>query len=136
MAGCVPQSTEQVEDGELLSLLKQIMEDCQLYDKTTVRSETGGYKYVWTPGVEFKAAIEQASTQEQMLAEQKGLSEAFTVVTERGLALDYHDVFKRKSDGAIFRVTSKSQASHPASTIKISRVDAERLETMPSVSNS
>ena len=71
-----------------------------------------------------------------MLAEQKGLSEAFTVVTERGLSLDYHDVFKRKSDDAIFRVTSKSQASHPASTIKISRVDAERLETMPSVSSS
>lgn len=119
-----------------MSLLSQIMTDCQLYEKTRSRTEIGGIVYIWTAGMTFKAAIEVANTQEQMLAEQKGLSEAFTVVAERGVNLEYHDVFVRLSDNAIFRVTSRSQDSHPMSTVKISKVSAERLEAMPSVSDS
>ena len=119
-----------------MSLLTQMMQECQLYEKTRDRNEIGGIVYEWTAGITFNAAIEQASTQEQMLAEQQGLHEVFTVVTERGMSLDYHDVFVRTSDNAIFRVISKSQDAHPMSTVKIAKVQAERLEAMPNVSNS
>lgn len=119
-----------------MSLLTQMMEDCVLYNRSTVPDGYGGYKYDWTPGVTFMAAVEKSSTAEQMLAEQKGVSEAFTVVTERSMSLDYHDVFVRKSDDAIFRITSKPQQAHPASTVKIAKLTAEQLEAMPSATNS
>ena len=50
------------------------------------------------------------------------------MVVEQGFELDYHDVFKRLSDNAIFRVTSRTQdyTAHPASTVKIAKVTAER----------
>ena len=119
-----------------MSLLTQMMQECQLYHQKTSRNEIGGIVYDWVPGVNFNAAIEQASTQEQMLAEQQGLHEIYTVVTERGMFLDYHNVFVRTSDNAIFRVISKTQDAHPMSTVKIAKVQAERLEAMPNVSNS
>lgn len=113
-----------------------MMEDCVLYNRSTVRDEYGGFKYDWKPGVTFKAAVEKSSTAEQMLAEQKNVSEAYTVVTERNMVLTYHDVFVRQSDNAIFRITSKPQQAHPASTVKIAKLTAEMLEGMPSATNS
>lgn len=74
------------------------------------------------------AAIAKESSPEQQIAEKQGISEAFTVVVEDSFTLDYHDVFKRTRDNAIFRVTSRTQDStaHPASTVRIAKVTAER----------
>ena len=88
----------------------------------------GGYTEAWTPGSKFKAAIAKDSSPEQLVAEQQGVSESFKVVVQKSFSLDYHDVFQRLSDNAIFRVTSKTTDStaHPASTVKIAKVTAER----------
>ena len=74
------------------------------------------------------AAIAKDSSPEVRVAEQQGVAEQFTVVVDQSFSLDYHDVFKRVSDGSIFRVTSRTPDStaHPASTVKIARVTAER----------
>ena len=78
----------------------------------------------------FKAAIAKQSSPEQQIAEKEGISEAFMMVVEKGVALEYHDVIKRLSDGSIFRTTSRTKDStaHPASTVKISTVTVERWE--------
>lgn len=119
-----------MEEGEFLSLLTQMMEDFQTLNRVRTDDGYGGYHETWTPGVTFKAAVSKNMTTEQQIAEKQGISEAFTVVVNDTLVLDYHDVFKRLSDNAIFRVTSKTTDStaHPASTVRIAKVTAERWE--------
>lgn len=104
------------------------MEDCQILNHIRVDTAMGGYKDTWEPGVTFKAAIAKDDSAEQKVAEQQGLAEAFTVVVNQSFSLDYHDVFQRLSDNAIFRVTSRTldSTAHPASTVKIAKVTAER----------
>lgn len=113
-----------------MSLLTQMMEDCRVLDKVRTDDAYGGHSEAWTPGKAFKAAIAKNSSPEQKIAEKQGISESFTVVVEEGMTLNYHDVFKRVSDEAIFRVTSRTKDStaHPASTVRIAAVNAERWE--------
>jgi SPP1 family predicted phage head-tail adaptor len=109
-------------------LLFEMMDDCKIMNRTRTDDAYGSYTEAWTEGASFKAAISKNRTTEQQIAEKQGVSEAFTVVVNKGFELDYHDVFKRVKDGAIFRVTSNTvdSESHPASTVKIAVVTAER----------
>lgn len=88
----------------------------------------GGYLDTWTEGATFKAAVIKNSTTQAQIAEKSGIDEIFTIVTPKSVVLDYHDVFKRKSDSSIFRVTSKSvdSGAPEASSVQISKVSAER----------
>ena len=113
-----------------MSLLTQMMEDCLILNQVRTDDAYGGHGKTWTPGKAFKAAIAKNRSPEQKIAEKQGISESFTVVVEEGMTLNYHDVFKRVSDEAIFRVTSRTKDStaHPASTVRIAVVNAERWE--------
>lgn len=117
-----------MEEGELLSLLSQMMNDCVLLNHIRVNDPFGGYKETWEEGATFQAAISKDGSIEAQIAERQELGEIYTVVTPRSFALNYHDVFRRISDGVLFRVTSNSQEAHPASTVQINRVSAERWE--------
>lgn len=111
-----------------MSLLTQMMVDCRILNHIRQDDDFGGYTDTWTEGAKFKAAIAKNSSPEIIAAEQQGISEQFTVVVDKGFSLDYHDVFKRLDDESIFRVTSRTTDStaHPASTVKIATVTAER----------
>ena len=111
-----------------MSLLKQMMEDCQILTQTRTDDGFGGYTDTWVGGAKFKAAIAKDSSPEQLIAEKQGIAESFTVVVDKAFTINYHDVFQRLSDNSIFRVTSKTTDStaHPASTVKIAKVTAER----------
>lgn len=111
-----------------MSLLTQMMEECRILNHIRTDDDYGGYTDAWTEGATFKAAIAKNGSPEQLVAEQQGISEQFTVVVEDSFTLDYHDVFKRTRDNAIFRVTSRTEDStaHPASTVRIAKVTAER----------
>ena len=107
-----------------------MMEDYQLQKYIRSDDQYGGHKGAWEQGMTFKAAIAKQSSPEQQIAEKEGISEAFMMVVEKGVSLEYHDVIKRLSDGSIFRTTSRTKDStaHPASTVKISTVTVERWE--------
>ena len=111
-----------------MSLLTQMMERCRILNHVRTDDAYGGYTDEWAEGASFMAAIAKMSSPEQVIAEKEGLTESFTVVVDESFSLDYHDVFKRMADGAIFRVTSRTEDStaHPASTIRIAKVTAER----------
>ena len=129
MDGCIRRPAQKVEEGELpVSLLTQAMEECVFLTKTHTDDDFGGHKPTYTDGTHFLAAIGKDRSPVQKVAEKEGLSEAFTVVVEQSMALDFHDVFRRVSDGSIFRVTSRTTDStaHKASTVKIAVVTAER----------
>lgn len=89
-----------------MSLLNEAMETCQMLDKTTVSDGRGGMVSTWTLGAEFKAAIVFDTSMESRRAEAAGVTALYTVTTQKGVNLQYHDVFQRLSDKKIFRVKS------------------------------
>lgn len=89
-----------------MSLLSDAMTRCVMMDKTRKPDGEGGYVIAWTDSVEFDAAITFDSSMEARVGEKSGVTSLYTVTTGKGNRLDYHDVFRRLSDGKIFRVTS------------------------------
>ena len=89
-----------------MSLLLEAMTDCELLDKVTTGDGYGGYITTWNTGVTFKAAVTFDTSIEARVADKQGVSSLYTVTTPRAMILQYHDVFRRKTDGKIFRVTS------------------------------
>ena len=116
--------------GVLNDLIDAFMTDCVEMKKTRTPDGLGGYKNVWTPGASFRAAIVKNDSLAASVAEKQGVTEVYKVTTEVGIGLDYHEVFKRKSDGATFRVTTNSVDSRPpnVATFDFEQVKAERWE--------
>lgn len=77
-----------------------------MLDKVRVSDGEGGFTTSWQEGAEFDAAIVKDTSLEARIAEKDGLTNTYTVTTSVNAALDFHDVFKRLSDGQVFRVTS------------------------------
>lgn len=113
-----------------MSLLDEWKETCVLMEKTRTPDGEGGFEVAWTEGAEFLAAIVLASSMEAKIAEAQGVTSLYTVTTEKNAVLNYHDVFRRKSDGQTFRVTSNGEDKQtPArATFQVSQVSAERWE--------
>lgn len=89
-----------------MSLLTEAMESCVMLDRTTETDGYGGIITTWTDGATFDAAIVLDSSMQARVAAVQGVSSLYTVTTRKTLNLQYHDVFRRVSDGKIFRVTS------------------------------
>lgn len=130
MGRCVCILPEQMEEGGILSLLDGMMEKCCLMILSRADDLYGSDTHGWTEGASFDATIIKDSTTEAVIAEKQGIKEIFTVVIRKGFHLGYHDVFKRISDGTVFRVTSDAKDSEApeASSVKIAKVTAERYE--------
>lgn len=113
-----------------MSLLTEAMETCVFLSKQVEKDSYGGYVNKWVEGAEFKAAIVFDTSIEARTAEVQGVTSLYTVTTSRSLTLEYHDVFKRISDGKIFRVTSDGDDKYtPESAgLDMRQVTAEEWE--------
>lgn len=103
---------------------------CVRLERKRTPDGEGGYIDVWSETEEFDASITTESSTEAEIAKQLGVKSVYWVTLPRGLIMDYHDVFKRKSDGQIFRVTTKSEDKKTPSfaSISFSQVKAEEWE--------
>ena len=110
-----------------MSLLENAMEDCVIMNKAIIDDGYGGYITTYVEGVHFNSAIVLNNSMEARIAEQAGVTALYTITTSNALNLQYHDVFKRVSDGKIFRVTSDGDDKKtPASaTLDMRQVSAE-----------
>ena len=111
-----------------MTLIESMMEDFVFLNKVKVDDPVGGYKDEYQEGVTFMAAVIKNSTNEAQIAEKNGMKEIFTIVTDKSMVLEFHDVLRRVSDGEIFRITSRAVDSQApaASTVPIAKVTAER----------
>ena len=111
-----------------MSLLDTMMEQCVMLDKKSQTDGMGGFVYSWTEGAEFLATIIKQSSPIVTVAEQQGINEQYNVIVQTGVPLSFHDVFRRQSDGATFRVTGEIRDTQApaASTVHIAKVTAER----------
>ena len=113
-----------------MRLYEEMMESCAMMDRQTVPDGVGGFTYHWAQGATFKAAITNKSTMTTQIAEKPDATEAYLVTVEKGISLDFHDVFKRLQDNATFRVTGYARDSEtPArASFQFGQVTAERWE--------
>lgn len=110
-----------------MSLLTEALERCVMMHKTTQDDGYGGEITVWQDGASFNAAITFDTSMEARTAGAQGVTSMYTVTTRKNKVLEYHEVFRRVSDGKIFRVTSDGDDKYtPASaTLNMRQVTAE-----------
>ena len=113
-----------------MSLLSEAMTSCVFLDKSKVPDGEGGYAVKWTEGAQFEAAIVFDSSMEARVAEKSGVTSLYTVSVPKGTPMEYHDVFKRLSDGKVFRATSDGDDKKTPQTasFQISQFTAEEFE--------
>lgn len=113
-----------------MSLLNDAMVDCVLLEKQRTPDGAGGWSTEWTQGASFKAAITINNSSEMQVAEAQGLRRVYLITTHKSATLEYHDVFMRVSDGAIFRVTADGadKLSPASASFSFSQTTAERWE--------
>lgn len=111
-----------------MTLLDSMRDPCVMMDKRTVSDGISGFTTVWTEGAAFNANIIKNNSNEAVVGQQQGMNELFTVSVDKTISLDYHDVFKRVSDGQTFRLTSSTldSAAPERSTIPIAKATCER----------
>lgn len=116
-----------MEENTTMSLLTEAMEKCTMMDKKTEPDGYGGYISNWVDGATFDAAITFNSSMEARVAEKQGVTSMYTVTTSKAMTLEYHDVFKRVSDGKVFRVTSDGDDNYTpkSATLDMRQVTAE-----------
>lgn len=110
-----------------MSLIDEFKTPCVMLEKKRVPDGEGGFITSWAEGAEFDAAVVFDSSLEARTAEQQGVSSLYTVTTAKNAKLEYHDVFKRLSDGKIFRVTSDGddKQTPERTTFQFAQVTAE-----------
>ena len=110
-----------------MNLIEEFKTPCVMLEKKRVPDGEGGFITSWAEGAEFKAAVVFDSSLEARTAEQQGVSSLYTVTTAKNAKLEYHDVFKRLSDGKIFRVTSDGddKQTPERATFQFAQVTAE-----------
>lgn len=89
-----------------MSLLSEAMESCIMQDRTTAIDGYGSLTTSWQDGATFRAAVVFDSSVQARVAAVQGVTALYTVTTEKAINLQFHDVFRRASDGKVFRVTS------------------------------
>lgn len=110
-----------------MSLLDVVTERFQMIDKTTVDDGMGGYERRWVDGATFDAAISLDDSVQAQTAMAAGVKGVYTVTTKKSINLQFHDVFKRLSDGKIFRCTTDGddKKTPPTAGLNMRSVRAE-----------
>ena len=113
-----------------MSLLSQAMQTCTMIAKTVVADGYGGYTTAWVDGEELESAIVFDTSMQARIADAEGVSSRYTVTTKRDFVLKFHDVFRRESDGKVFRVTSDGDDKYTPSSASLDmrQVTAEEWE--------
>ena len=116
-----------------MNLLDDYMENCVMIDKTSVSDGRGGFDYAFVDGAKFQAVIKLDDSIQAKIAEQQGVTGIYSVTTQKSINLQYHDIFRRSSDGKVFRVTSDGddKKTPPSATLNMRQVSAEEY-TLPS----
>lgn len=107
-------------------------DDCILFVKTRTPDGQGGFAPVYVDGITFSASWEYESSPQVLVAEQEGANRIYRIYVDKNLELDFHEAFKRISDGQVFRVTNSGQGRHtPASSFLNKRLIEVEKWTLP-----
>lgn len=108
-----------------MTLIDSFKVPCTLVEKTRVPDGEGGWTTAWADGAPFEAAIVLDSSINARVAEAEGVTGVYTVTTDRNVELDFHDAFRRDSDGQVFRVTKVNDSTPDVASFQFNQYQAE-----------
>lgn len=113
-----------------MSLLSDAFTPCVFINAVKTKDGVGGWVTVYSDGDEFDAAIVLDTSTQAKIAEKMGVTALYTVTTGRELTLEYHEIFRRLSDGKVFRVTSDGtdKKTPPSAGLNMRQVSAEEYK--------
>ena len=111
-----------------MTLIDAFKVPCTLVEKTRQPDGEGGWVTRWADTLGFSAAIVLDSTIAARTAEAEGVTGVYTVTVDRNVTLDYHDAFRRDSDGKVFRVTKVNDSTPSVATFQFNQYQAEEWE--------
>lgn len=91
-----------------MSLLEQAYEPLTIINRLTVNDGYGGTETVWDDGATINGALVFNNSNLAKIAQSLGSMASYTLTVKKDIDLDFHEVFRRESDGKIFRITSNS----------------------------
>lgn len=89
-----------------MNLLDETQEECVMIDKVTKPDGYGGISTEYQEGAGFSANIFLDSSMQAKIAAVQGVKSLYTVLTNKNVLLNYHDIFIRVEDRKTFRITS------------------------------
>ena len=112
-----------------MSLLSEAMEPCVMLHKITSEDDLGSETTRWVTGATFNAAIVFDTSIDAREAQAAGVKSLYTVTTRKSKVLQFHDVFRRLSDGKVFRCTSDGDDKYTpnSATLNMRQVTAEEF---------
>lgn len=113
-----------------MSLLNDAMEECIIIDVITISDGYGGFDEEYVDGAEILAAFTLNSSIQAKIAEKEGVTDLYTITTRKNCNLAFHQIIKRLSDNAIYRVTSDGNDNKTPKTANLDmrQVSAELWE--------
>lgn len=89
-----------------MSLMDSFRYPCVMLVHTSKPDGAGGQRKTWGEGETFDPAIVEKTQTEPENGEKKQAKAFYEIYVPRTMQIKYHDVFRRLSDGRVFRVTS------------------------------
>lgn len=111
-----------------MTLIDAFKVKCTLMERTRVPDGEGGWTTRWVDGPSFQAAIVLDSSINARIAEAEGVTGVYTVTTETNVTMEFHDAFRRESDGQVFRVTKVNDSTPNVASFQFNQYQAEEWE--------
>lgn len=113
-----------------MSLIDAFRSPCVKRTKTSVPDGEGGATTTWADGEVFSPAIVKDKDTDSVIAEREQALCTYTITVGKDVDLPYHSVFKRLSDGKVFRVVSDQEdtQSPDCATFSFKQVKATEWE--------
>ena len=111
-----------------MSALYAMASRCAQLKETDAPDGVGGFTRSFNEEPPFDAVIVKGKFGEDRAGQKASEEVEFTVIVEKDTGLSFHDVFKRLSDGAVFRMTSTLTdcAAPDVSSVPIAKGTCER----------
>lgn len=92
------------------TVMDSLMEDfARLIPSEASPDGLGGHDQTWTDGAPFRAFLREERTGETREAQRMIEAPRLLLVVSGDVSLAYHDIVKRQSDGAVFRLLSDTE---------------------------
>jgi hypothetical protein len=111
-----------------MSLLDDFSRTCVFMEKRRVSDGAGGHFVEWVEGAEFTNYQALDTSMEARRAEKEGVTSLYSVLVDKAVPIEYNDVFKDKTTGETYRVTSnpEEKVAPRSSTLPLKYFTAER----------
>lgn len=111
-----------------MSLLDEFSRPCAMMEMTRVSDGEGGFTVAWVDGVEFQNYYALDTSMEARIAEKEGVTSVYNALVQRDLPIEYNDVFRDKTTGQTYRVTSnpEDKKAPESSSFEVKFFTAER----------